>query len=43
MTTAGTDDLVGTWEIVIPELAYRVGTDEETTISGPWTLTVTVP
>lgn len=44
LTSAGTDDPTGTWEIVIPELTYRVGVDhQEATISGPWTLTVTVP
>jgi hypothetical protein len=43
MSSAGADDPSGTWQIVIPRLTYRVGPDEESTISGPWTLTVTVP
>jgi len=43
LSTAGADEPSGTWQIVIPKLTYRVGLDEEYTISGPWTLTVTVP
>jgi hypothetical protein len=43
LSTAGADDPSGTWQIVIPELTYRVGSGEEYTVSGPWTLTVTVP
>jgi hypothetical protein len=42
-TTAGVDSAKGTWEIVIPELDYGMTNDEVLHVSGPWTLTVTVP
>lgn len=42
-TTSGSDELSGTWEIQIPELAYQLADEDLITIPGPWTLTVTVP
>jgi hypothetical protein len=42
-TSAGADAATGTWEIVIPELTYGLTNDEVIHVSGPWTLTVTVP
>jgi hypothetical protein len=42
-TTSGSDDLSGTWEIQIPELAYQLPDQDLITLTGPWTLTVTVP
>jgi hypothetical protein len=43
-TPGGTDETAGTWEIVIPELAYGTGAPgSEIQLVGPWTLTVTVP
>ena len=46
-TTAGSDLAAGTWVIEISELTYRSGDDQaiehETRLTGPWTLSVTVP
>jgi hypothetical protein len=42
-TTAGTDQVAGTWEIQIPEVTYQTGAGEDVSLTGPWTLTVTVP
>ena len=42
-TTAGSDDVSGMWEIEIPELAYQLGSGEMISLTGPWTLTVTLP
>lgn len=42
-TTAGSDEVSGTWEMVIPELTYGMTNEEEIHLVGPWTLTVTVP
>jgi hypothetical protein len=40
----GTDQAAGTWEFVIPELTYSKDLNSpDTTLTGPWTLTVTVP
>lgn len=44
MAPAGADEASGTWEFVIPELTYSIGDGSpEVHLSGPWTLTVTVP
>ena len=42
-TTAGADEAAGTWEIVIPSLVYGGTADEAINVTGPWTLSVTVP
>lgn len=42
-TTAGSDEVAGTWEIEIQELDYQLGSGEMIRVIGPWTLTVTVP
>jgi hypothetical protein len=42
-TTAGSDEVAGTWEMVIPELTYGMTNEETVHVIGPWTLTVTVP
>ncbi len=42
-TTAGADEVSGTWELVIPELTYGMSNEEKIHLVGPWTLTVTVP
>jgi hypothetical protein len=42
-TSGGSDEVAGTWEIVIPELTYGRTNDEEIHVAGPWTLTVNVP
>lgn len=42
-TTSGADEAAGTWEIQIPELTYQLSDNKEVPLSGPWTLTVTVP
>ncbi len=45
-TIAGSDEATGTWEIEIPELWYVSGDGGPETaihLTGPWTLTVTVP
>jgi hypothetical protein len=40
----GSDEAAGTWEIEIPELWYQTTMrDPEVRLTGPWTLTVTVP
>jgi hypothetical protein len=40
----GSDEAAGTWEIEIPELTYQTNMrDPEVRLTGPWTLTVTVP
>jgi hypothetical protein len=48
MTNAGVDEATGTWEIEISEITYRASIydpieQEGIHLSGPWTLTVTVP
>jgi hypothetical protein len=42
-TNAGSDEAGGTWEIQIPELEYQTTDEPLITLTGPWTLTVTVP
>jgi len=43
LSSAGADDPSGTWEVVIPEISYRSASGAESTITGPWTLTITLP
>ena len=43
LSTAGMDDPTGTWVVVIPELSYRAASGVESKMTGPWTLTVTMP
>lgn len=43
LTSAGTENAAGSWEIVIPELGYTTADGEGVGVVGPWTLTVTVP
>jgi hypothetical protein len=44
MTAAGSDQATGTWEYMIPTLTYsKDPTSPDVTLTGPWTLTVTVP
>ena len=43
LASAGTDDPTGSWEVLIPEISYRSASGAESTITGPWTLTITVP
>ena len=42
-TTAGTDQVAGTWEIEIPELTYQTGDGGEMQLTGPWTFSVNAP
>jgi hypothetical protein len=42
-TTAGRDEVAGTWQVQIPELMYQLDGNDEVSLTGPWTLTVTVP
>ena len=42
-TTAGTDQVAGTWEIQIPELSYQLDAGGEESLTGPWTFTVNAP
>jgi len=42
-TTAGSGEVSGIWEIQIPELSYQLADEDLITLTGPWTLTVTVP
>ena len=42
-TTGGSDDVSGTWEIEIPEVAYQLTNEDLVDQNGPWTLAVTVP
>jgi len=46
-TFAGVDEATGTWEIEISEITYRASEldtpEQRVQLSGPWTLTVTVP
>ena len=42
-TTEGSDGVSGTWEIRIRELSYQLAGEDMITVTGPWTLTVTVP
>ena len=44
MTAAGSDQATGTWEYMIPTLTYsKDPSSPDITLTGPWTLTVTVP
>jgi hypothetical protein len=44
MTVAGSDQAAGLWEYTIPTISYRKDLNSpEVTLTGPWTLTVTVP
>ena len=43
LTTAGTDTPAGTWVIEIPEISYQASDGAESTLDGPWTLSVDVP
>jgi hypothetical protein len=43
VTTAGSDEVAGTWAIKVSELTYQESDGEEITLIGPWTLAVTVP
>ena len=49
MTIAGSDITTGSWEIKISEITYMAGNcvapcpEQEIHLTGPWTLTVTVP
>lgn len=42
-TSAGSDEVAGSWEIEIPDLWYHSGDGQDVHLAGPWTLTVTVP
>lgn len=42
-TTSGSDQVAGTWELVVPELDYGMTNEETIHLVGPWTLTVSVP
>jgi len=43
LTTAGTDNLEGDWEIQVPALTYQSREEDERSLSGPWTLKVDLP
>lgn len=43
LTTAGSDDVSGTWEIEIRELWYTTDDGTNIQLDGPWTLTVDIP
>ncbi len=42
-TTSGSDELSGTWEIHMSDVSYQLADEDLITLTGPWTLTVTVP
>lgn len=43
LTVAGTDAVAGTWEIELKEITYRTSDGERVQLSGPVTISVTVP
>jgi hypothetical protein len=42
-TTAGSDEVSGTWEIEIRELWYTTDDGTNIQLDGPWTLRVDIP
>jgi hypothetical protein len=44
MTAAGSNQATGTWESMIPTLTYSKDLNSpDISLTGPWTLTATVP